>query len=281
MPGLLKGAPQSWFVIDESMPEFDKIDSFGAYEGSKMLGQFLPEEAACDDWLISPALIGKAQEIDFYARAYFTTDVSEFEFGFATDEPSEYFGFSPYNFTTIARVAVRGNAWTHYTFEVPDGAKYFAVRANSVNGIMLLVDNFTYRPRANSDLKLRGYNVYHNGQLLNTSPIASVTFTDKAPEVGSHDYAVTAVFDKGESIPMLTTVGLSGLDAISVDGINVTVDGRNIIVTDADGRMVSVANAAGMMLYNATGAQRTIVPVSLPGVYVVAVGESVFKVVVR
>lgn len=80
---------------------------------------------------------------------------------------------------------------------------------------------------------------------------------------------------------MLTTVGLSGLDAISVDGINVTVDGRNIIVTDADGRMVSVANAAGMMLYNATGAQRTIVPVSLPGVYVVAVGESVFKVVVR
>lgn len=281
MPGLLKGAPQSWFVIDESMPEFDKIDSFGAYEGSKMLGQFLPEEAACDDWLISPALIGKAQEIDFYARAYFTTDVSEFEFGFATDEPSEYFGFSPYNFTTIARVAVRGNAWTHYTFEVPDGAKYFAVRANSVNGIMLLVDNFTYRPRANSDLKLRGYNVYHNGKLLNTSPIASVTFTDKAPEVGSHDYAVTAVFDKGESIPMLTTVGLSGLDAISVDGINVTVDGRNIIVTDADGRMVSVANAAGMMLYNATGAQRTIVPVSLPGVYVVAVGESVFKVVVR
>lgn len=281
MPGLLKGAPQSWFVIDNSMDAFKGIDSFGAHDGSKMLAQFLPEEAYCDDWLISPPLFGTSQEIDFYARSYFDTSYCEFEFCYSMNEPDVYFGFQPHQFISLAKVNVMGNTWKHFTFEVPAGAKYFALRANTINGVMLLVDDFTFRPRANSHLRLSGYNVYHNDVLLNESPISTASFTDKAPEIGTHDYAVTAVYDQGESVPVLTTVGMSGINSISGDGIKVTVDGRNIIVTNADGRVVNVANTAGMTLYHGIGAQRTIVPVAIPGVYVVNAAGSTFKVVVK
>lgn len=281
-PGILKGAPQSWFVIDNSLPEFDGINSFGARSGTKCLMQFLSEDGACDDWLISPALYGKAQEIDFYARNYYMNDKCEFEFLYSTTEPSDVWGFAAYQFTAVARVNVYSENWTHYTFEVPDGAKYFAVRANTNNGVILMVDDFTFRPLGNSDLTLKGYNVYHNGEKLNDKPVAKPSFVHERPDVNAdHVYAVTAVYSKGESVPVMTSVAMNGLGGVSADNMEVSVDGRNIIVSNAALRNVTVATPSGMTVYSGTGALRTVIPVAAPGVYLVYASEKAFKVVVR
>lgn len=281
-PGLLRGAPQSWFLIDNSNPGMQGIDTFGARSGDKCVMQFLPEDGACDDWLISPALFGRSQEIDFYARTYFQGDRCEFEFLYTTQEPSDIWGFSVYQFTPVASVNVYSHEWGHYTFEVPDGAKYFAIRAYTNAGVILMVDDVTFRPLASSALKLSGYNIYHNGTLLNGSPVSATAFTHKDIDPdATHEYAVTAVYTQGESTPVTASLAMSGIATIGGDGPEVAVEGRDIVVKRAAGQVVTVTTPSGLTLYSGIGAERTVIPVGASGIYLVGTAQRTFKVIVR
>lgn len=71
---------------------------------------------------------------------------------------------------SVAEVPER---WTLYEFEVPAGARYFAIRSCATASFMLMLDDFTFIPDEPVVPELRGYNVYRNGDLVTSSPVAA------------------------------------------------------------------------------------------------------------
>jgi len=166
--------------------------SWQAHSGAKMLMSSSSLDA--DDWLISPELSGQAQTISFYARA--TNNYSEtFEVCYSTtdDEPESFHPIGQ-------RVNFKGAAWKLYTYQLPEGARHFAIHKVSIDGSMFFVDDISFVPetQARQDISLLGYNVYCNGQRLNEALVTSTAFTDDVARTEA-TYTVTAVYDKGES----------------------------------------------------------------------------------
>lgn len=58
-------------------------------------------------------------------------------------------------------------------------------------------------PESDPDNVLIGYNVYRNGELVNTEPINETSFNDKEVWPAKHTYKVTSVWEAGESNPTL------------------------------------------------------------------------------
>ncbi|MBP5387486.1 MAG: choice-of-anchor J domain-containing protein [Prevotella sp.] len=163
--------------------------SWQAHSGAKMLMSSSSYEA--NDWLISPDLSGSAQTITFFARG--TNSYAEsFEVLYSTTDNE------PESFTAIGKtVAFKGAEWKQYTYQLPEGSRYFAIRKVTNDGNMLFIDDITFVPEthARQDLTLLGYNVYCDGERINDVLITGNSFG----EIGNGDYYVTAVYDKGES----------------------------------------------------------------------------------
>ena len=99
---------------------------------------------------------------------------------------------------------------------------------------------------------------------------------------GAHSYVVTALYDKGESLPSngfsttVSSVDASGISAsVTVRGLHGSVvvegaDGLNITLFTPDGKAVSSIRASA--------SERISVA---PGIYLVKVGNAVFKVSVQ
>ncbi len=86
-------------------------------------------------------------------------------------------------------------------------------------------------------LELEGYHVYRDGKRLTGTPLTDCSFEDMDAPSGAHSYVVTALYDKGESLPsngFSTTV--SSVDASGISA-SVTVRGLHgsVVVEGADG----------------------------------------------
>ncbi len=94
-----------------------------------------------------------------------------------------------------------GDGWREYTFDVPEGTTYFAVRCIR-RCVMLMVDDFTFAPAATSEAPrtLTGYNVYCDGELIAFVAAPETSYTS---QMAGNDatYYVTAVYEQGESLP--------------------------------------------------------------------------------
>ena len=149
---------------------------------------------------------------------------------------------------------------------------------------MLMVDDVTFVPGGSaSSLKVIGYNVYRDGVKINEATVAETTFTDANVEDGkTYSYVVTVVYDRGESAASnvaevkFETSGVNGIQG----GVNVSVEGRSIVVLGAESRAVEVYTVDGKLVNAVRGEARTVIPAS-QGVYVVKVGKTVGKVIVK
>ena len=85
--------------------------------------------------------------------------------------------------------------------DLPQGAKYFAIRhiTGKDNVCIFMLDDVTF---VKGYAKPKGYNVYRDGKLVATLNEQTMTIDDKAETEGLHRYAITAVYDKGESKPV-------------------------------------------------------------------------------
>ena len=149
-----------------------------------------------DDWLITPCLDGRAQTIKFWAKA--ATFDSEWINVYTSSTDSHHDSFVKLN--EEERIYVN-EGWREFTFDVPEGTRYFAVRCIR-RSVMLMIDDFTYAPATTDEMPrtLTGYNVYCNGELIAFVPAPETSYTS---EMGSSDasYRVTAVYEEGESLP--------------------------------------------------------------------------------
>lgn len=185
------GHPQAWTVFN---PAEAGLTNRPAHSGEKYLAAFSHPYVTEDSWLISPNLGGISQQISLWARAFDAYNET-FKVSYSTKD------MEPESFVDLCNSATKvTQEWTRYAFDLPEGTKYFAVRATSTDALALLVDDVTYVPatQAAQNIRLVGYNIYRDGDLVATCSADDLTMTD-TPEPGYHYYRIAALWDKGES----------------------------------------------------------------------------------
>ena len=198
-----------------------------------------------DNWLISPELPGKAQEISFWANNFFESGTdSETQEKWAYDYPETFDILYSTTDTDIASFTKIGDTkeqtegvWKEYKAQLPEGAKYFAIHHNSkatfdddgiVSPFLFQIDDVTF---ASLNLKVLKYNIYRDGELLTST--TATTYVDNSATAGNHVYQVTTVYEGDlESIPV--TVGaptgivpVTTATSSAVQGIY-TLDGKKV-----------------------------------------------------
>lgn len=276
-PGVGDESPLAWAVLDHNYG-FGRVSWFTPHTGYKLLIALAAAGVQNDDWAISPELYGGIQTVSFWAKSYSDDPAwgtERFQLLYSTT------GVETSDFTLVAEKTICSSEWLPFSFEVPDGAKYFAVRCISNDNYSLMVDDFSFIPKgATADISLLGYNVYRDGAKINGATVEDVTYTDKA-DAGNHSYAVTAIYDKGESrISNIVSIELSGVDGINTT-VSIALDNRTLIVNGAKGCAVSIVKADGTLVANAIASEIYSYDFANAGIYIVSVGDKTLKVIVK
>ncbi len=192
---------------------------------------------------------------------------------------------NPDDFVEVKTVKPVAGEWTLYEFNVPEGAKRFAINSFATGAYMLMVDDVTFIP-ANviATLELVGYDVYRDGVKINDSVVEECEFTDTNVENGhTYEYAVVAVYTTGLSHSSDVVSVLyqgSGIDSIAAGALSISTARGQIIVTGAAGHAVAVYAVDGKTIYSGLGEAKTVIPAP-QGIYVVKAATTVKKVIVK
>ncbi len=223
------GDPMAWMVFNSMYEDFP-VEVGSVYEphsGNQLLlstcvsdGDPIP---GTDHWLISPELMGNEQEISFFARVI-TPDYGyeSFEVLYSTTDNATD------SFTSLEEVWLDATDWAEYSFMLPEGAKYFAIRHTAQDIFGLMLDDLTYERGASAP---EAYNIYVDGEWVGSTPETAYELPATGLADGQHTFAVTAVYEGGrESAPATAVIDIhSGINEIAVDGQPVdvyTIDGR-------------------------------------------------------
>lgn len=277
-PGV--GEPMA-FVVYNSYLQEDNV--FACHSGHQMFLSLAskPDNGQYnDDWLVSPLLAGCAQTISFYAKSINTYGDDTFQVLYSTT------GKEISDFTLISQQDVAGE-WTAFSFDLPEGTTYFAVRCISEDRYAFLLDDFRMITShdAVTDLEIMGYNVYCNGKRINDALITDTTFAH-IPEVdadATFRYNVACVFNRGESAPSETAeVNFiqTGVNDLVASALKVFAGKGEIIVKGLAGEQLTVTNAAGLTIYKAAAEGDVTIPAAA-GIYVVKAARRTVKVIVK
>lgn len=274
LPGFTIGQTKASFFVFNA-PYVDN-NTFAAHSGDQYLASlFRADDGKVDDWAISPQLSGNAQKIRFYARSYSSQYPESIEVLASTT------GIQTADFTVVRPETVVGANWELIEVQLPAGTQYFAIRSVATGSFMLMIDDITYeKAYSTADLSIVGYNIWRNGEKLNAEPEAECTFTDAAAPDSKTTYVVTTVYTAGESRGSnAASVDESGLDMIEAN-VSITAEEGNIIVRGAAGALVTVNAVDGRTLHSAVAPEVVRIPVAA-GIYMVTVGDSTSKIIVR
>ena len=189
------GEPFAYIVFNNryAVMDISQEPVFTPVSGNQCLAAFATvhdysQDIETDDWLISPELSGDAQTISFYIKS-----LTEYQ-----EDYYVYYSTESNNTADLLKNLISfekweaGYTWTQKTYEIPAGAKYFAIRYTSnLSGI--LIDDFVYEGKP---LTVVGYNVYRDGELIATTETNRFVDSDFRNDC---TYAVTAVYAQGES----------------------------------------------------------------------------------
>ena len=265
--------PMAFVVIDATHEGLN--ETWAAADGNKYIAAFCSRGVANDDWAISPLLYGGPQTVSFMAKTYSDKyGAEEFEFLYSTT------GNDIDDFVKVGETVMVPFAWTEFSYDLPDGCRYFAIRCVSKDHFVFMLDNVRFYPSTGvRNVSLSGYNVYRDADKLNAGPIEEASFADKEA-VAEHEYAVTAVYDLGESAPQKVSAAMSARRGVGAMEPTITVYAHHISIDGAEGLPIAVYDVSGKAVYNGVGTGHDIVAVA-QGIYVVKVGTSATKVAIR
>ncbi len=215
--------PEDW------MPGKSESDPWwAARSGEKFLASVysLDDEGYVnhDDWLVSPTLSGEAQTVSFWAKA--DAQYPAVMETLWSDGQTEAGAFSKTGKTVVAG----SGEWQEVTFDVPSGARRFAIHNITMgsNAYTLFIDDVTFKTEAG---RVTGYNVYRNGTLIGKADAEARSFSDNGAPQGANTYAVTAMYDDGESgaaIASITTAINSAKADQNADAKIYDLSGREV-----------------------------------------------------
>ena len=134
------------------------------------------------------------------------------------------------DFTSVKAASV-GLGWRQFSFDLPEGTRYFAVHHNTPREHLqlLLVDDITY---AIGTAPLKGFNIYVNGQVYDFVAADKRSYSLRNILGDVNSIAVSALYDDGrESVPVRANWGDGIINIHNTDkpqsGIY-TLDGQRI-----------------------------------------------------
>lgn len=275
----LDGTPKSWFIFNGSEKIF--AANYRVHSGDKCISNMTSwdfiDGKNNSDWIISPALWGHEQKINFYARQCGPNYREDFEVLYSTGSDAVK------DFKVLAKEKTNTYEWTKYEYTLPEGTNYFAIRCVSLNQYMLQIDDITYIPENGSspNLELKGYDVWRDGEKVGEADAQAVNYIDRINDGNAHDYVLTANYNRGVSVPSNNAnVQTSDVNEISESSAVVSavkgaiiVNGycENVAVYATDGRLAGSGVCNGNLTIDVT-----------PGVYVVQLeGQQTVKVIVK
>lgn len=222
--------------------QLEQVPDFKAHNGDKYLAALYRVngegyDVSQNNWLYSPALSGDEQEITFWVKNYNdgqTIHEENFSVLYSTTDDKRE------SFVKLGETySITSGAWEQIKVELPAGTKYFAINHNTPtwnNPFIFMIDDITYSCGAG---KVKGYNIYRDGQLIGNVEANVRSFIDKQilQDADKHLYGVTAVYAAEESEATLThtvtginglTLGGSAFDVYSPDGIRVAKGVKNL-----------------------------------------------------
>lgn len=280
------GSPMAFIAFNPAAAGIDVEDENGEptawapHSGDQMFCSFACENAANDDWLISPELSGDAQEISFFVKSVTA------QFGFEKYEVwYSTTGTELGDFERVGDVRSAPIEWVEEKVALPAGARYFAIRCISNDCYVFMLDDITFVAATGypDELSLIGYNVYRDGELLTAdAPVADAMYEDLKPNRGVNTYAVTAVYDKGES-RMSASVAVNVTYVVAVEGDTFRIEaGRGrLTVTNAIGAEIAIADTDGRRVSITRRASEEETYLLEAGVYVVTVDGTSIRVLVK
>lgn len=223
------GEPQAWAVFNPALAGSDFEASYEAYNGEQFLWSFCPVDESgapkADHWLISPELTGVAQTIKFFYRVITEQYGAEtFEVLYSTTDKN------PQSFTKVKDASVAETSWTEYSFDIPEGAKYFAIRHTSEDIFGLLIDDITFTSVGKAPVS---FNIYVDA--VKQASTTEKSFSIEVDElVGSHVFGVSAVYENGAESKVVTA---------TVDVVNaiqsIITSGKPFSIYTLDGKLIS------------------------------------------
>jgi len=187
--------PKAWQVCDADELCINEWPEGSPHTGDKMLMAMANVNYVNDDWAVSPRLNGEAQRISLYAKAFTSSGIAPERLqvlcSTTGDELSSFTALHSAGYLSIT------DEWTPLEFDLPEGAKYFALRCVSDGAFALFVDDVSFYDTTVPALRLSHYEVLRDGELLTT--VTGPEYRDETAPVTACTYAVRAVYDKGSS----------------------------------------------------------------------------------
>lgn len=209
-----------------------------------------------DNWLISPELTGKAQTVSFFAKSFDTNFDESFEILYSSTD-NNLSSFIKLGNTYIVN---KPTQWEEITVDLPDGARYFAIRhiSDSDHAYVLMIDDVKFMGLSDEDYEITAFNIYVDGELFETISADQTTHDVGPLPEGEHKFHVTSVYgNKYES-------GLSN------EASTITAIYEVISEADLANANVSVYTTSGKLIAKGVGVVN-----SLPqGIYIVKLGNS-------
>ncbi len=281
------GAPMAYQIYNPGQANTDLGNSlsFKARSGEQYIVSWGTPDKSVDplgaapnnDWLISPELSGEGETVSFYAKSPindYGPEKFRFLYSFTDMKPESFVPAHPQDYLEVQ------NIWTEFTYTLPVGAKYFAIQYISDDVYALMIDDISYQVK---ELQLLGYDIYRDGEKINTETVRYETYTDEFVADGTYEYVIISKYVQGESSGSAKiTVKVnepSGLGTLK-DGVEVYSLPKSIMIENAGGKNVSIFSVDGKKIYqlNATQQERFVLEA---GVYLVKIADEIVKVQVK
>ena len=210
------GQKMAFIVMNPSStsPATDENPNFKPYSGKKMLVDFCADNGQNNDYIISPQLkFDEDFTISFQARSYNVTTTIPMErirvgYSVKSMRPSDFVFINEGNYVELPA------EWTLLQYTIPKDAKYVCINSVSQDAFMLMIDDITctrvpmatigtnrvrpgIAPMKAASNKVTGFNIYRNGEKVNTSPVSVVRYMDEVPDYATYTYTVKAVLADG------------------------------------------------------------------------------------
>lgn len=281
------GSAMAWQVFDAKVAGIDTELNFNrrwtCHSGAQCLISWGADAStgvtANDDWLISPELSGESQKVTFYIKSVTMAYPERFRVLYSSDTKS----ISDFVKVAEANYYTPTSYWRKFSVTLPAGAKYFAIQCISADAFGLMVDDVTFSPKSAELLvpDFMGYNVYRDGEKINTDPLGEPTFTDTEADNTTHNYFVTALYTDGESSPSnVCTVGTGSVEAVFGD-LEFTATGHTgCLEVDGCNGLVEVFAVNGARVAAQTVKGNLTFSIA-PGMYIVTCGGKSVKTFVK
>lgn len=268
--------PKAFQVCNAHTLGIDIWDEGKPHSGNKMLMAMSSINYVNNDWLISPQLNGSEQTVSFYAKSFTTDDIAPERmrvlYSMGGTDPTEFVQIHTDDYIELP------DAWTRYTWTLPEGARHFAINCVSNNSFALFVDDLSFNDLTVPPLTLRSYEIYRNDELVATTD--ETRWVDTTP-VDKATYKVRALYDRWTSDFATVTASQGAVDGIAATDMTVYGSRQSIVIVGAQGSVVKVFGIDGRMLAQVVPDRMHYTLDIAPGIYLVELANISLKIVVH